>query len=252
MDEREGNARLILGDFNSTLDFARDTTNYQSDPHPKVRGLPRLWMLSRNFLDCYDEFHPGKESLIWFASKLDLAVDCTFFIERSENNLRKTVNILNLFWEISGLKCNISKTKVIPVGVFDGENICEDLKLSWENDFTILGIEIDNKLKNLSKIFDKLYNDTRSIISRWTGYDLSFHGKITVCKTLLISQYTYVGSILDCITSDQMKLIQKQMDCFINHGKNTPKDETIKKKNYGLILILSVTAKKTEVLDVST
>ena len=157
------------------------------------------------------------------------ADDCTFFIERSENNLRKTVNILNLFWEISGLKCNISKTKVIPVGVFDGENICEDLKLSWENDFTILGIEIDNKLKNLSKIFDKLYNDTRSIISRWTGYDLSFHGKITVCKTLLISQYTYVGSILDCITSDQMKLIQKQMDCFINHGKNTPKDETIKK-----------------------
>ena len=38
------------------------------------------------------------------------ADDCTFFIERSENNLRKTVNILNLFWEISGLKCNISKS----------------------------------------------------------------------------------------------------------------------------------------------
>ena len=96
-------------------------------------------------------------------------------------------------------------------------------------------VEIDNKLKNLSKNFDRIYNDTRSIISRWTGYDLSFHGKITVCKTLLISQYTYVGSILDCITSDQMKLIQKQMDCFINHGKNTPKDEMSKKINSGLI-----------------
>ena len=84
------------------------------------------------------------------------ADDCTFFIERTEDNLRKTVNILNLFWEISGLKCNISKTKVIPVGVFDGENICQDLKLSWEKEFIILGIEIDNKLKNLSKNFDRI------------------------------------------------------------------------------------------------
>ena len=49
------------------------------------------------------------------------ADDCTFFIERSEKNLRKTVEILNQFWEISGLKCNIGKTKVIPVGVFEGK-----------------------------------------------------------------------------------------------------------------------------------
>ena len=28
LDERNDDARLILGDFNSTLDFARDTANY--------------------------------------------------------------------------------------------------------------------------------------------------------------------------------------------------------------------------------
>ena len=63
------------------------------------------------------------------------ADDCTFFIERTEATLEKTVEILNHFWEISGLKCNICKTKVIPVGVFEGENICLDLKLSWDNNF---------------------------------------------------------------------------------------------------------------------
>ena len=47
------------------------------------------------------------------------ADDCTFFIERTEINLRTAVKILNLHWEISGLKCNISKTKVIPVGIFE-------------------------------------------------------------------------------------------------------------------------------------
>merc|ERR1711970_1717230 len=100
------------------------------------------------------------------------------------------------------------------VGVFEGENIYLDLKLSWENNFTILGMEIDNKLKLLSKNFENVYNKTRSIISRWSGYDLSIQGKITVCKTLLISQYTYIGSILDCITSEQMSMIQTQMDFF--------------------------------------
>ena len=85
------------------------------------------------------------------------ADDCTFFIERTEANLRKTVEILNHFWEISGLKCNIGKTKVIPVGVFEGENICLDLKLSWENNFTILGMEIDNKL-NFENVYNKIIN----------------------------------------------------------------------------------------------
>ena len=121
------------------------------------------------------------------------------------------------------------------MGKFDEGNICSDLKLSWEKEFTILGVDIDNRLKKLNKNFDRIYNDTRGIISRWAGYNLSFHGKITVCKTLLISQYTYVGSILDCITTDQMNQIQKQMDHFINHGKNNPKDQIAKKK-WGLWL----------------
>ena len=37
LDEREGDARLILGDFNSTLDLERDSMNYSSDPHSNLR-----------------------------------------------------------------------------------------------------------------------------------------------------------------------------------------------------------------------
>ena len=33
LDEREGDARLILGDFNATLEHFRETINYVSDPH---------------------------------------------------------------------------------------------------------------------------------------------------------------------------------------------------------------------------
>merc|ERR1712215_352336 len=99
-----------------------------------------------------------------------------------------------------------------------------------EQDFTILGIEIGNKLNLPNIFFENIYNKTRSIISCWSGYDLSIQGKTTVRKTLLISQYTYIGSILDCITSEQMILIQSQIDYFINHGKNKPKEDIAKKK----------------------
>ena len=68
LDEREGDARLILGDFNSTLDLDRDrdTMNYVSDPHSKVRPLLRQWLLNRDFIDVYDEFLPHVSSFTWF------------------------------------------------------------------------------------------------------------------------------------------------------------------------------------------
>ena len=39
----------------------------------------------------------------------------------------------------------------------------------------------------------------------------------------MLSQYTYVGGILDCIKTPHMEQIQSQLDYYINHGKNTPK-----------------------------
>ena len=151
------------------------------------------------------------------------ADDCTLFLERSEQNLRNCINILNDFWQISGLKCNVSKTKVIPVGNFETGGLCDDLGLTWDDNFTILGIDIDNKLKCLDDNFTRINKKVRGIISRWTGYNLSFHGKITVSKSLMLSQYTYVGGILDCIKTKHMDQIQTQLDYYINHGKNTPK-----------------------------
>ena len=70
------------------------------------------------------------------------ADDCTLFIERTEKNLRNCINILEDFWKISGLKCIVSKTKVISLGNFQVGGMCEDLGLSWADHFTILGIHI--------------------------------------------------------------------------------------------------------------
>ena len=81
------------------------------------------------------------------------ADDCTLFLERSAQNLRNCINILKDFWQISGLKCNVSKTKVIPVGNFETGGLCDDLGLTWDDKFTILGVDIDNKLNCLDNNF---------------------------------------------------------------------------------------------------
>ena len=39
LDTRTGDGKMILGDFNVTLDFARDTSNYLTDPHKKCRKV---------------------------------------------------------------------------------------------------------------------------------------------------------------------------------------------------------------------
>ena len=78
------------------------------------------------------------------------ADDTSVFMERKDEYLRYTMKCIAEFSKISGLECNIEKTKVIPIGDFDKENkICQDINLIWEDEFTLLGFHIDNKLENL-------------------------------------------------------------------------------------------------------
>ena len=138
---------------------------------------------------------------------------------------KPTKRLLEDLW----FKMQRFQNKVIPLGNIQMGGMCEDLGLAWADQFTILGIDIDNKLQRLDDNFNRIDKKVRGIISRWTGYNLSFHGKITVCNTLLFSQYTYAGSILDCIKTKQMQQIQTQVDYFINHGKIPPNQELRKK-----------------------
>ena len=50
------------------LDFARDTSNYLTDPHKKCRKVLNQWIYNREFADVYDELHPGKSSYTWSKS----------------------------------------------------------------------------------------------------------------------------------------------------------------------------------------
>ena len=141
-------------------------------------------------------------------------------VERSEKNLRNFTKILVLFHSVSGLKCNLDKTFVVPVGNFRKADMCSDLDLQRVDEFKVLGIVIDNKLKNLKKNFDSIYDKVEKKIGLWASYGLTFKGRITVAKSLLLSQYTYAATILDSNDKTLTDKIQSQLDYFIFQNKH--------------------------------
>ena len=152
------------------------------------------------------------------------ADDTTLFMERNEENLRNATKYIQQFHNISGLACNIDKTSVIPIGKLDDKNdqICKDLKMVWDNKFTILGFEIDNKLEKLDTNFEKVKEKIKGLIRKWKPYHLSLRGRITIAKTKLVSQMTYVSTVLTPTTATIAEL-QTLINNFVMGIENNKK-----------------------------
>ena len=148
------------------------------------------------------------------------ADDTSLFMERKDEYLRYTMKCIAEFSKISGLKCNIEKTKVIPIGNFDKENkICQDINLTWEDDFILLGFYIDNKLANLKQNQWIINTRVKNLINRWKLYYLTIHGCLTMVKSILLAQYTYVGSVMDILDEKEMNEIQNMLNHFLEHNE---------------------------------
>ena len=84
-------------------------------------------------------------------------------------SLKGSVNFITSFGKIQGPHVNLDKTKVIPfVANFDPKDkICPDLPLKWKKSFTLLGIDIDNKLQDIDSNFERIHTKTKSLINDW-------------------------------------------------------------------------------------
>merc|ERR1711936_1375290 len=138
------------------------------------------------------------------------ADDLSALVLQTEENLRNFSRILDLFHAVSGLKCNLDKTFVIPVGNFAKETMCQDLHLKWVDSFTVLGINIDNRLKHLQDNYHRIYEKVDKKTGHWIRYGLTFKGRVIVAKSLLPSQYMYVANILDSNNKKITNKIQAQ------------------------------------------
>ena len=144
------------------------------------------------------------------------ADDTTIFLTRSAHNLTYAAKYIKAFHQISGLACNLDKTIVVPIGKKNDKNdiLCPELGMVWDDTFTILGFTIDSKLKKLNDNFQNIKEKILNQIKAWTPYNLSLRGRITISKTKLTPQITYVATVLemDEKTTDS---IQELINSFV-------------------------------------
>ena len=102
--------------------------------------------------------------------------------------------------------------------------------MEWTNTFTILGFEIDNKLANLTFNFQKIKDKIKLIISKWKPYHLLLRGLITIAKTKLCIQLTYIAAVLDS-NDTVINDIQIQINDYVNdikpNGQNLINNELL-------------------------
>ena len=85
------------------------------------------------------------------------ADDMTCVIEETEKNLLMMKTIFEEYAKLSGLEINESKTKLIRIGakMDDTTALTNKVKFIHAKDLKLLGVKIDNKLKQLANNFEE-------------------------------------------------------------------------------------------------
>ena len=130
------------------------------------------------------------------------ADDTQLIMDGSENSIKTSINILNEFSKISGLKVNLNKSELIPLDNSKVEiynhSFSPGIKITTDK-FKRLGIIILTTGNQKDLIEEHYYNkkEMLEIIKKtWQKRDLTLHGKLTIIKSLITPQLTYAQTLL--------------------------------------------------------
>ena len=128
------------------------------------------------------------------------ADDTTLILDGTLNSLQSALNILKIFGELSGLKMNCEKTKLIWIGseVTSLKKLNVTHNLHWgDTNFTLLGIKFSCDLTNLPKLnYQNTLDSAKKVLKCWKPRYLTPMGKITVIKTLILSKFTHLFMLI--------------------------------------------------------
>jgi exonuclease III len=151
---------------------------------------------------------------------LQYADDTTIILDGSESSLLATLNLLDNFHNISGLKINIDKTNAVWIGSKKGsqEILCKHYKIIWVgvHDFKYLSVILNT---DLDAIVNVNYTSTMQAITKqvhhWSKRFLTVLGRIVVVKTLLLPKLNHLVLSLPTPSSDVTKNITSTFYQFI-------------------------------------
>lgn len=147
------------------------------------------------------------------------ADDLLLVTDGEPTSLRESVNCMNEFYSISGLKLNDQKTRPMWIGKNSGRGarICPDIKLGWgDGPAEYLGVLLSPNEPNIAELnYDRKIAALRNKLAPWGSKGLTPYGKVHILKAEALSQLTYLMSVFACPTDKQIKVINRIMYKFI-------------------------------------
>ena len=218
---QQGSSSKITLNGHFSLPFALQRGCRQGDPIS-----PYLFILCSEFLALAlknNEEIEGIKILNKEHKLCQYADDTSIFMRATERNLRACIKTLNWFYEVSGLKINIKKTKVIRIGTIreSDRRYCKENKLDWVTSFVSLGIQYD--ILNMDNItntnIDEKIPQMKKLIQSWSCRNVTPLGRITVCKSLILSKITHILISLPSPSKEKLKELEKLCIDFIWKNK---------------------------------
>ena len=101
--------------------------------------------------------------------------------------------------------------------------LCPNLGMKWKDNPSIVGFDINSMLKKLVNNYERLFDKIKAIIKKWKPYNLSLRGRLTIAKMILISQMTYISTVLTP-NAKRLEEIQQHINNYVMnislHNKN--------------------------------
>ena len=145
------------------------------------------------------------------------------------------MKVLDLFSEISGLRLNRKKTEALWIGANAGseEKLCPEIELKWMRDkVKTLGVWLSTDPVLMMKAnYDEKLTKLKASLDCWEMRRLSLLGKITVLKSLTVSQLVYILSPLPT-DHEAVKEVNNRFYNFLWGGRGDKIKRNIMISNY--------------------
>ncbi|GJZ65074.1 RNA-directed DNA polymerase, eukaryota [Tanacetum coccineum] len=150
-------------------------------------------------------------------SHMFYADDVVFVGEWSESNISSLMHVLDCFHKVSGLKINMSKSKIMGIEVDSGRVSCAAAKLGClvlKTPFLYLGSYVGGDMHRLQS-WDDIVDRVRRRLSKWKMKMLSIGGRLTLVKSVLGSMPIFHMSMFK-VPTGTLRILESIRGKFFN------------------------------------
>ena len=153
------------------------------------------------------------------------ADDTTLVLDGSQKSLISALETLEYYAQISGLRINNSKTKLIWIGSKKhSKEVFHDVRwsLDWgSTHFNLLGIDFSTNLNDIVRVnYGNVIPKIDALLHQWKRRLLTPIGRVTVLKTLIIPKLNHLFIALPNPSVEVLRNLSKKFFHFIWGCKN--------------------------------